>query len=315
MTVPIISGHSQRGSRRGIVSLRTGAISAVALLLAAAAAVVVLSWRASKAAVHPSSATYDWRMSDFPRLRPVEVAFPGSDGIRLAGRFFGGNNGATVVLVHGYGGNQDEMLPVADALVGSDFNVFTYDTRGCGRSGGDVTFGALETDDVISVIDYLEARPDVDRARIGALGFSMGAASTVMAAARDPRIKAVVDDSGWASAYGWLRPEARDVLLRPHAPFSPLSLKFVEFRTGIHLNALRPVDVIARINPRPILLIHGGSDTAVPPTEGDRNFAAAGPPKQLWLIPDAKHGDTIQLVVADYADRVVGFFRQHLSVE
>lgn len=313
MTARSHDDNHPRGSRSQFVTVRAGGITLVALLLAAATAVVALSWRASRAALHPSAATYKWRMADFPRLRPVEVAFPGSDGTRLAGRFFAGNNGATVVLVHGYGGNQDEMLPVADALVRSDFSVLTYDARGCGQSGGKVTFGALETDDVISVIDYLEARPDVDRARIGALGFSMGAASTVMAAARDPRIKAVVDDSGWATAYGWLRPRSWDVLLRPNAPFSPLSLRFAEFRTGIRLNTLRPVDVIARISPRPILLIHGGSDTAVPPTESDRNFAAAGPPKQIWLAPGAKHGDTVELVVADYADRVVNFFRQHLA--
>jgi len=107
------------------------------------------------------------------------------------GRFFAGSNGATIVLSHGYGGTQDELLPVVDFLARAGFSVLTYDLRGCGRSSGSGTFGALETEDLISAIDFLVARPDVDSSRVGALGFSMGAATTVMAAARDLR------GSGW----------------------------------------------------------------------------------------------------------------------
>lgn len=312
MNTRTVGDGRRRRPRREIVSVRTGVITGVALLLAAATAIITLSWRASRFAMHPSPSTYSWRMTDFPGLRPMEVTFTSSNGTSLAGRFFAGHNGATVVLVDGYGGNQDEMLPLADALGKADFSVFTYDTRGCGRSGGSVTFGASETENLVSAVDYLVARPDVNSGRIGALGFSMGAATTVMAAARDARIKAVVDDSGWANAYGWLRPRARDIVLRPNAPFSPLSLRFVELRTGARLALLRPVDVIARISPRPILIIHGDSDATVPPAEGDRNFAAAMEPKALWRIPGAEHDDTVGLVDIGYADRVVTFFGQAL---
>jgi len=215
--------------------------------------------------------------------------------------------------VHGYGGDQGEMLPLADSLARAGFGVLTYDSRGSGRSAGSITFGARETEDLIHAVDYLTRRRDVDPYAIGALGFSMGGATTLMAGARDPRIKAVVADSAWATADGWLRPQARDGLLHPYRSFSPLSLRLVELRTGIRFDRLKPVDVISHIGPRPVLLIHGDADTAVPPAEGDRNFAAAVEPKELWRIPGGKHGDTIDLAVSGYSERVVSFFYGSLA--
>ena len=263
--------------------------------------------------MHPATATYSWRLADFPALQPAEIAFRSANGALLHGRFFRGDNGATVLLSHGYGGTQDEMLPVADALGSAGFNVFTYDLRGCGRSGGSVTFGASETEDLVSAVDYVSSRLDIDGSRIGALGFSMGAATTVMAAARDERIRAVVDDSGWADAHSWLKPRASQIFLHPSAPFAPLSLRLVELRTKVRLTELRPVDVIEQIGPRPILIVHGQSDTVVDPADAERNFAAALEPKTLRQFLGARHGDTIALVAPAYAEQVVTFFQRSLG--
>src|SRR5690242_21586222 len=188
----------------------------VVLLLVAAAGLTALAWRASSRAMHPGQPHYVLSLADYPELKPEEVRVGA-----LAGRFFPGRERATIILTHGYGGSQDEMLPVADAMHRSGFTVFTYNLR------RDVTFGAKEQDDLISVVDYLSGRSDVDGERIGALGFSMGAATTIMAAAREPRIKAVVADSAWRTAKSWLRPS-----WNPRDHFSRLSLKFAEWRTG-----------------------------------------------------------------------------------
>ena len=60
-----------------------------------------------------------------------------------------------------------------------------------------VTLGALEQLDLMSAVDYVTGRIDVDPAGIGALGVSLGGSTTLLAAASDPRMKAVVDDSGF----------------------------------------------------------------------------------------------------------------------
>ncbi len=254
-------------------------------------------------------------LDDHPDLSAEEVKVKSRTGVVLAGRFFRGRTKATIVLSHGYGGNQDEMLPTASALHDAGFNVFTYDLRGCGRSTGAVTFGAREQDDLRSVIDYLTGRPDVDAGRIGALGFSMGASTTIMAAARDPRIRAVVDDSGWSDVYHWLKPSLRAVFIHPSDRFSALSLKFAELRADISLDGLKPKEDIARIAPRPLLIIHGTADESVPPGDSEQNFASAREPKELWMIEGAAHGATVAPGGATSSGRVIEFFRRALGAD
>ena len=273
----------------------------VLLLLLVVAGLLALGWRASSRALHPGAPSYAWSLADYPELRAEEVRVETSTGATLAGRFFRGRERATVVLTHGWGGNQDEMLPVADALHRSGFTVFTYNLR------GEVTFGAKEQDDLISVVDYLGGRADVDGERIGALGFSMGGATTIMAAAREPRIKAVVADSAWRTAKSWLRPS-----WNPRDHFSRLSLKFSEWRAGIDLDKLRPIDAMQHLAGRPVLLIHGSDDDVVFPEDSDA-LAAAGPGVELWRIPGAKHGETLAPGRPTTSERVTEFFARALT--
>ena len=274
-----------------------------------------LGWKTSSNAIHPPRGGHRWRLDDYPRLVAEEVAVPSKTGVSLAGRFFAGRTRATIILSHGYGGNQDELLSVASALHDGGFSVFTYDLRGCGQSGGPVTFGALERGDLSSVVDYVASRSDVDESRIGAFGFSMGGAATILAAARDPRIKAVVADSAWADVRHWLRPSMRTMLRHPNDRFTPLSLKLAELRTGIDLDDLRPAAEIAALSPRPIFLLHAGADEVVPPADGQQNFGAAGRERELWLVPGAAHGDTLAPSGPASAPRTVEFFQRALRLQ
>jgi dipeptidyl aminopeptidase/acylaminoacyl peptidase len=258
--------------------------------------------------MHPATEALSWSLADYPELRPEPVELSSRTGVQLAGRFFRGRDSATVILSHGYGGNQDELLPAVGALHAAGFNVFTYDLRGCGGSGGAVTFGALEQHDLRSVVDTVARRPDVDPDAIGAMGFSMGGATTILTAADEPRIKAVVADSAWSEVGHWLKPSWRDTLLRPKAQFTPISLRMVELRAGVDLGKLRPADVIGRLSPRPILLIHGTADAVVPPGDARRNYEAVDGPRDLWYVEGAAHGDTVQPGGAASSPRVVAFF-------
>jgi pimeloyl-ACP methyl ester carboxylesterase len=286
---------------------------AALLALAAGGALLLLGWKASGKAVNPPPASVDWGLEDYPRLRPEPVELRSATGVTLSGRFFAGRRTATIVLSHGYGGNQDEMLPAADALHRAGFSVFTYDLRGCGRSGGEITFGTLEQDDLRSVVEHLSGRDDVDGDRIGALGFSMGGASTLLAAADEPRIKAVVADSAWAHVEHWLKPSLGKVLTSPNERFTPVSMKLVELRTETSFGELVPERVVSKLSPRPLLLVHGEKDDIVPVADADRNFAAAREPKELWRVPGAGHGATVAPGGALSGGRVAEFFEQALG--
>jgi len=280
-------------------------------ILVLASAVLGFGWNASSRTMQPGCGSYDWSRADYPKLSAEDVVVESSTGARLSGRFSPGRMPTAVVLLHGYGGNQDEVLPLANQLHEAGFTVFTYDQRGCGASTGEITFGAREQDDLISVVDYLSSRPDVER--LGVFGFSMGGATAIMAAAREPRLKAVVADSAWADVRAWLQPSVKDSFLHPRDPFTALSLKLAERRTGIDLDELRPADVVARISPRPILLIHGRADEVVGASEAERNHGAAQEPKKLVLVSGARHGDTITPEGTSLRGHVRDFFERALT--
>jgi uncharacterized protein len=70
---------------------------------------------------------------------------------------------------------------------------------------------------------------------------------------------------------------------------------------------------VAHLAPRPLLIIHGTRDSVVPTADSRANFAAAGRPKELWLVERATHGATIEPGGATTSARVVRFFRKALG--
>ena len=307
---PAKKGGGSRASR-----LRRIMVVLCALVLVLAVAVVgTVGWIGSERAIHPSAATYTWLLTDYPNLRPQNVTFMSRTGIKIAARFFPGRSHATIVLSHGYGDNQNQMLPWANFLNRAGYSVLTYDMRDRGRSGGDaVTLGALEQDDLISAVDYLTSRHDVDRARIGALGVSLGGATTILAAAQDRGIKAVVDDCGFADAPTVIANGFTYFIHLPAFPFAFVSVKIAEWRAGVDVEKVRPVDKIGLISPRPIFIIDGLADKAVLPVNSARNFAAAKEPKQIWWVRSAGHTQSRVVAGSLYVRRVVAFFRRYLG--
>jgi len=299
---------------RGTVLRRVAVVVLSLVPVAAVVAVGVVGWIGSERASHMPPKVYRWQLTDYPNLRPEAVTVQSRAGITLAGRFFPGQSRTTIILSHGYGDDQNQMLPWADFLNRAGYSVFTYDMRNRGASGGDaMTLGALEQEDLLSVIDAVAARPDVDRDKLGALGVSLGGATTILAAARDPRLKAVVDDCGFSDVASVINTGFEYFLHLPPFPFAPVTVRISEWRTGQQLSHVRPVDVIGQISPRPIFIIHGLADTAVPPANSARNFAAAGEPKQVWYVPGAWHNGSREVAGPEYEQRVIAFFRQALG--
>jgi fermentation-respiration switch protein FrsA (DUF1100 family) len=267
--------------------------------------VVALSWWQTDAFLHPH------------RQRPIEtpgdrgmayqdVAFPASDGVVLRGWYLPSKNSAAVVVGHGIGGHR--ALAPAALLARHGYGVLAFDWRAHGESDGDLcTFGYHEVRDVEGALAWLRAQPDVDPGRIGMLGESMGAVVAIRAAAQMPEIRAVVA----ASPYPTLAESARNVWRGtgwPAFPFLPLQLAFGRWQTGLDLDDLRPLDDVAALSPRPILILAGGQDPITGPDAGQRYYAAAGQPKDLWFEPDLGHLDFAQVYPAEYERRVVGFF-------
>jgi len=141
-----------------------------------------------------------WGTDEPPEGAAEEVTFASNDdAVNISGWFFASTRtdpAPAVVLCHGIWTGRRECLPLALKFHSAGYNVLCFDFRAHGLSGGRyTTVGHNETNDVIGAVEYLAERPEVDAERIGVIGFSMGAAATIQAAARCPKIAAVVSDS------------------------------------------------------------------------------------------------------------------------
>ena len=218
-----------------------------------------------------------------------------------------------VVLVHGFKGSREEMLPWARFIHDAGYNVALFDTRGCGRSAGAVVgLGATEPQDITDVV--AAARGIFHTDRIGLLGISLGAGAAILAAANDPAISAVIADSAWTDQ-DLLLSRLSFVPVGPaRIPLPPYGIAAVNALVGTDVTKARPLEVISKIAPRPILLIHSADDdNATTPVEGARQlFAAAGEPKELWVAPRGGHVGAINAFPDEYRARVVAFLRRAL---
>ena len=216
-----------------------------------------------------------------------------------------------LLLLHGFESSKAELLDVARALhAHGPYHLLLPDLRGHGDSGaGKVTFGLREILEVQAVLDFLTQDPALKDLPIGCYGLSMGGAIALLAAARFPKILAVVSDSAYAD-FG--KVIARVQQLTYHIPQVPLGLATLwaaEFRLGCKASAVSPLQAIPKVAPRGVLIIHGIRDVIVPAEEARMLFEAAGEPKGLWLVPEAEHAGAYYRQREEYPRRVAEFFK------
>jgi len=263
-----------------------------------------------------------------------DVAFPArEDGVMLSGWLIPGvlpdgrlTLDRTLILVHGLRQNRTDpqmgLLELSAALARHSFGVLAFDMRGMGQSrSAPLTFGYFEQRDVLGAVDFLRSDglpyPELAPPRaIGGWGISMGAATLLLAAAREPAIAALVSDS----AYGDVLPLLQRELPRQGqvpALFTPGALLAGRVLYGADYFDVRPLDVVGRLAPRPLLFIHAGADSYVPPqnlaTLAEAASAARGANVQSWLVPGASHAQAYHTAGEAYINRLVSFFSAALG--
>jgi uncharacterized protein len=228
----------------------------------------------------------------------------------------------TIIMVHGLHSNREALegglLNLSAALVHKGFAILVFDFRGHGQSApSPLSMGYFEQRDVLGAVDFLRSGqlpyPELGRPRaIGGWGISMGGATMLLAAAHEPAIRGVVADSAYAAFVPLLERNA----LMP-GPIIPGVLFAMQMLYGINYNAVRPVDVVASIAPRPLFFIEGTSDGLVPPWNMNLLAAAARSAPdahvQTWLVQGAKHIQSYDIMGNAYAQRVAAFFTHVLG--
>lgn len=102
-----------------------------------------------------------------------------------------------VIYMHGNSSARVEVLPQLSYLLSLGLAVFSFDFAGSGKSDGQyVSLGYYEREDLMCVIAHLRATDVVST--IALWGRSMGAATSLMHAHRDPSIACMILDSPFA---------------------------------------------------------------------------------------------------------------------
>jgi alpha-beta hydrolase superfamily lysophospholipase len=200
-----------------------------------------------------------------------------------------------------------------------------FDMRGCGESEGTRAHIICmeQVEDTSSAVTYLMSRPDVDPTKIATAGHSFGAAVSVYAGGVDDRIAAVISSGGWGDGQtkfelqhsgpgAWnkfsatlkrgkeLRAKTGESIKIPRYDIVPIpegmrgnlapgSVMEFPLETVESMLAFRANDVVSKIAPRPLLLLHASTDSVTPTEQSIVLFQKAGSPTDLHLVADVDH--------------------------
>jgi pimeloyl-ACP methyl ester carboxylesterase len=232
--------------------------------------------------------------------------------VRLAGTRLGSNSETAIVLAHGFMGyrTKPKWRVLAEGLA-ERFTVYTFDMRGHGQSGGACTGGELELRDVHAVIQYARDR---GHSRVVTVGGSLGGIAVVLEAAHHRDADAVVAISTPAV---WSHPESTKMVRRMTWLFmSPIGRALARRVMGTTIdlawgNPEPPSEVIDRIAPIPILIVHGENDHFFPPEDARMLYERAGDPKRLLILPEFGHAE--DGFTPAFAERLTGEVEQLLA--
>ena len=191
------------------------------------------------------------------------VSIPTVSGKRLFGWLLPVPGATTsLVILHGWGGNAERMLPMALPFLRAGMNVLLVDARNHGRSDRH-GFSSLPrfAEDLDKAIEWLKRTYPVYTRMIALLGHSVGGGAVLLTASRRSDIDAVISVSAFAHPE-WMM---RRFLKRLHlpAPLITLVIRYVEWVIGYRYEEIAPINTICHIH-CPVLLVHGKADRTVP---------------------------------------------------
>jgi alpha-beta hydrolase superfamily lysophospholipase len=242
-----------------------------------------------------------------------------SDGLRLSGVLHvpddrkAAERRPAFMVLHGFGSNKDSGVPrtAAELFASLGYVALRFDMRGCGESEG--ARGRVicleQVEDTRHALEFLQTRAEVMPDRIAVYGQSFGAAVAVYAAGVEPRIAACISTGGWGhgdkkfrkqhpgEAWGKFTAmmqrgremkQRGETLMVPREDIVPIR---PELRKHVAAGSIMefPFEVVGRIAPRPLLLMHAAADTVTPTEQSVELFQHAGQPTDLHLVAGVDH--------------------------
>ena len=230
-------------------------------------------------------------------LPSEDVSLRTDDGVDIKGWWVSaaGEPVGTIVMVHGLNRSRIEMVKKTPFVHERGWNALLVDLRHHGESGGDsTTFGVGESHDVEAAARYARERSP---GPVVAWGVSLGGASAVMAAARDPGIAAVICDSSFRDLRStvqhhlklfrrfawWLR-------IVPQWPVADEVVFWMGRRGGFDPSQASVIDAARHLAGRPALFVANSDDRRMPKEIAFELQQAAGPRSEVLVVPGESHG-------------------------
>ena len=222
----------------------------------------------------------------------TEIFLKTEDNTKIAVNHYDNKRDFVIIIAHGWYMCKDSTVfkaMSADFFENSD--VITFDFRGHGKSSGFYTFTANEHQDIKTVINYAKQR----YSRIGLIGFSLGAAISIIHSAKYNDIDSLVAVSAPVSF-----DKIENHFFKKEA-FIPTFKKFELWRSlsirpgNLLLKKINPIDVIHKIESAPILFMTGGNDPTVHPWHSQELYDKARENKALTVFHDNFHAEDLYI--------------------
>ena len=231
-----------------------------------------------------------------------------ADGSKQRAFYLAPRNGAVIVYAHGAPGAASGLLPEALGLASHGYGALLVDLPGYGESEGPRDWGPSFQLALRRAVDFAETQPGVNPRRIGGFGYSMGGHAIAQAAAEDPRIAALVllaTPTTLLEAYR----------ARYRSRFPPGLMYFAvaaDWVSGVPVSKIDPSAALRAIGVRPVLVIAGALDNAVP---GAMTFALTSTAAngQMWLIDGIGHTGFAGKIGEPYFERMARFWDAALA--
>ena len=266
------------------------------------------------------------------RFEGEEVTLRTADGVELAATLARppqGGRPPVVVFAHEFGADRGSAGLYAGWLLEAGYAVLAFDFRGHGDSKNTDDYVARQwaTDrelaDLAAAVAYVRARGDLAGASPMLFGISRGGVASAVLASRDPAVGALITDGifstrrtllnymrRWVSIFADVR------LVYSHLPdwvfrmYERLTLLVSQLRLGVRFLCLEEALAGRRC---PLLMIHGEADSYIDVAQARWLYGLAAEPKELWVVPGARHNQAAGVAAREYQQRILRFLSAHLG--
>ncbi len=229
--------------------------------------------------------------------RPHSIELITDDGVRLAAVHLAGpDDSRPLAVVVGHGFTQSTARPGPRAVLAAlaaHAGVIGIDFRGHGASDGHSTVGHHEIRDIDAAVGYAR---EIGYRHVVTCGWSMGGSIVLRHAALHGGVDGVISVSAVSR---WFYKDTKP-MRRVHWAIETRLGRLVArrvLRTRISSDGWpdelpeAPVEVIGRIAPIPVLIVHGDEDHYFPVEHPNALYDAAREPKELWLVEGFAHAE------------------------